>query len=147
MGGSPGQRDDGARAGLAGGNEQRRPVFKAAFRTGGLAGSILLEDVQGHAFAVDQDLAQLGVIGDADGRIGGGRGSGLGDVGISGARRGGTGDRGGSGRGGGLSDMFGGAGTTALGSTAAERNLTRITTIMAILWVGTVISLSFLLVR
>ena len=31
-----------------------------------------------------------------------------------------------SGRGGGLSDMFGGAGTTALGSTAAERNLTRI---------------------
>ena len=52
-----------------------------------------------------------------------------------------------SGRGGGLSDMFGGAGTTALGSTAAERNLTRITTVMGILWVGTVIALSFLLVR
>ena len=34
-----------------------------------------------------------------------------------------------SGRGGGLSDMFGGAGSTALGSTAAERNLTRITTV------------------
>ena len=28
-----------------------------------------------------------------------------------------------SGRGGGLSDMFGGGGSTALGSTAAERNL------------------------
>ena len=52
-----------------------------------------------------------------------------------------------SGRGGGLSDMFGGAGTTALGSTAAERNLTRITTVLAITWVGTVIALSFLLVR
>ena len=52
-----------------------------------------------------------------------------------------------SGRGGGLSDMFGGAGTTALGSTAAERNLTRITTVMGIVWIGTVIALSFLLVR
>ena len=51
-----------------------------------------------------------------------------------------------SGRGGGLSDMFGGAGTTALGSTAAERNLTRITTVMAIVWIGTVVALSFLLV-
>ena len=52
-----------------------------------------------------------------------------------------------SGRGGGLSDMFGGAGTTALGSTAAERNLTRITTVLAIVWIGTVVALSFLLVR
>ncbi len=52
-----------------------------------------------------------------------------------------------SGRGGGLSDMFGGAGSTALGSTAAERNLTRITTVFGILWIGTVIALSFLLVR
>jgi preprotein translocase subunit SecG len=52
-----------------------------------------------------------------------------------------------SGRGGGLSDMFGGAGSTALGSTAAERNLTRITTVMGMVWVGTVIALSFLLVR
>ena len=32
-----------------------------------------------------------------------------------------------SGRGGGLSDMFGGGGGAALGSSAAERNLTRIT--------------------
>ena len=52
-----------------------------------------------------------------------------------------------SGRGGGLSDMFGGAGTTALGSTAAERNLTRITTVMGLTWIGTVVALSFLLVR
>ena len=52
-----------------------------------------------------------------------------------------------SGRGGGLSDMFGGAGTTALGSTAAERNLTRITSVLAIVWIGTVVALSFLLVR
>jgi preprotein translocase subunit SecG len=52
-----------------------------------------------------------------------------------------------SGRGGGLSDMFGGAGSTALGSTSAERNLTRITTVFGIVWIGTVIALSFLLVR
>lgn len=52
-----------------------------------------------------------------------------------------------SGRGGGLSDMFGGAGTTALGSTAAERNLTRITTVLGIIWIGTIVALSFLLVR
>ncbi len=52
-----------------------------------------------------------------------------------------------SGRGGGLSDMFGGAGSTALGSTAAERNLTRITTVFGIVWIGTVIALSFLLSR
>jgi preprotein translocase subunit SecG len=52
-----------------------------------------------------------------------------------------------SGRGGGLSDMFGGAGTTALGSTAAERNLTRITTVLGLTWIGTVVALSFLLVR
>jgi len=52
-----------------------------------------------------------------------------------------------SGRGGGLSDMFGGAGSTALGSTAAERNLTRITTVLGILWIGTIVALSFLLVR
>ncbi len=50
-----------------------------------------------------------------------------------------------SGRGGGLSDMFGGVGSTALGSPAAERNLTRITTIFGILWIGTIIALSFLL--
>ena len=51
-----------------------------------------------------------------------------------------------SGRGGGLSDMFGGAGSTALGSTAAERNLTRITTVFGVVWIGTVLALSFLLV-
>ena len=39
-----------------------------------------------------------------------------------------------SGRGGGLSDMFGGGGATALGSSAAERNLTRITTVFALVW-------------
>ena len=52
-----------------------------------------------------------------------------------------------SGRGGGLSDMFGGGGGAALGSTSAERNLTRITTVLGIIWVLTVIALSFLLVR
>jgi preprotein translocase subunit SecG len=51
------------------------------------------------------------------------------------------------GRGGGLSDMFGGAGTTALGSTSAERNLTRITTVFALLWFFSVLALGFLLVR
>ncbi len=52
-----------------------------------------------------------------------------------------------SGRGGGLSDMFGGAGSTALGSTAAERNLTRITSVFGVIWIGSVVALSFLLVR
>lgn len=51
-----------------------------------------------------------------------------------------------SGRGGGLSDMFGGGGGAALGSTAAERNLNRITTVFALIWVLTTIALSFLLV-
>ena len=37
-----------------------------------------------------------------------------------------------SGRGGGLSDMFGGGGAAALGSAAAERNLNRITTVLAL---------------
>jgi preprotein translocase subunit SecG len=52
-----------------------------------------------------------------------------------------------SGRGGGLSDMFGGAGTTALGSTSAERNLTRITTVFGLIWFFSVLALGFLLVR
>ena len=52
-----------------------------------------------------------------------------------------------SGRGGGLSDMFGGAAGAALGSTAAERNLNRITFVFALIWVITVIALGFLLVR
>ncbi len=52
-----------------------------------------------------------------------------------------------SGRGGGLSDMLGGAGTTALGSSAAERNLNRITFVLALIWFLTVVALGFLLVR
>ena len=51
-----------------------------------------------------------------------------------------------SGRGGGLSDMFGGGGGAALGSSAAERNLTRITFVFALTWILSVIALSFLLV-
>lgn len=50
-----------------------------------------------------------------------------------------------SGRGGGLSDMFGGAAGASLGSTAAERNLNRITFVLALIWVITVISLGLLL--
>jgi len=52
-----------------------------------------------------------------------------------------------SGRGGGLSDMFGGGGGAALGSTSAERNLTRITTVLALIWVFTIVAAGFLLVR
>ncbi len=52
-----------------------------------------------------------------------------------------------SGRGGGLSDMFGGGGGAALGSSAAERNLTRITACFAMTWVLSVVALSFLLQR
>ncbi len=48
-----------------------------------------------------------------------------------------------SGRGGGLSDMFGGGGGAALGSSAAERNLNRITFVFALIWVFTVVALSF----
>jgi len=50
-----------------------------------------------------------------------------------------------SGRGGGLSDMFGGASGAALGSTAAERNLNRITMVFALIWGFTVIALGLLL--
>ena len=49
-----------------------------------------------------------------------------------------------SGRGGGLSDMFGGGGGAALGSTAAERNLNRITFVFAMIWLFTVMALPFL---
>jgi len=52
-----------------------------------------------------------------------------------------------SGRGGGLSDMFGGGAGTALGSSAAERNLTRITFALALTWILSVVSLTFLLER
>ena len=51
-----------------------------------------------------------------------------------------------SGRGGGLSDMFGGGGTTALGSAAAERNLNRITTAFSLVWLFTVVALGMFLV-
>lgn len=51
-----------------------------------------------------------------------------------------------SGRGGGLSDMFGGGGSSALGSAAAERNLNRITTVIALIWLFTVVALGMLLV-
>ncbi|MEI6298889.1 MAG: preprotein translocase subunit SecG [Actinomycetota bacterium] len=50
-----------------------------------------------------------------------------------------------SGQGGGLSDMFGGASGAALGSAAAERNLNRITTVFAAIWLFTVVALAFLL--
>ena len=50
-----------------------------------------------------------------------------------------------SGRGGGLSDMFGGGGSAALGSAAAERNLHRITTVFALVWIFTVVALGLLL--
>jgi preprotein translocase subunit SecG len=50
-----------------------------------------------------------------------------------------------SGRGGGLSDMFGGGGAAALGSAAAERNLNRITAVLALVWLLTVTALGILL--
>ena len=50
-----------------------------------------------------------------------------------------------SGRGGGLSDLFGGGGGAALGSSAAERNLNRITFVLALVWVFSVLTLNFLL--
>ncbi len=52
-----------------------------------------------------------------------------------------------SGRGGGLSDMFGGGSGAALGSTAAERNLNRITFVFALIWIFTTVALSFLFIR
>lgn len=48
-----------------------------------------------------------------------------------------------SGRGGGLSDMFGGGGGAALGSTAAERNLNRITFVASLVWIFTLLAVSF----
>jgi len=49
-----------------------------------------------------------------------------------------------SGRGGGLSDMFGGGGGAALGSTAAERNLNRITFVLALIWIYSLLGVTFL---
>jgi len=46
------------------------------------------------------------------------------------------------GRGGGLSDMFGGGVTSNLGSSGvAERNLNRITVIVALVWVSSIVAL------
>ncbi len=51
-----------------------------------------------------------------------------------------------SGKGGGLSDMIGGSvGATALGSAAAERNLDRITIVVALVFAFTTTGLAFLL--
>jgi preprotein translocase subunit SecG len=51
-----------------------------------------------------------------------------------------------SGKGGGLSDMFGGGmGSSAMRSTVMERNLDRITVVMALIWSFSVVSLSLLL--
>lgn len=47
-----------------------------------------------------------------------------------------------SGRGGGLSDMFGGAGTVAAGSTVVERNLDRITIAFAVVFAFTTMALA-----
>lgn len=52
-----------------------------------------------------------------------------------------------SGRGGGLSDMFGGGGGAALGSTAAERNLNRITFVAALVWIFSLVAFTFFLER
>ena len=47
-----------------------------------------------------------------------------------------------SGRGGGLSDMFGGAGSVAAGSTVVERNLDRITVAAAVTFAFTTVTLA-----
>ena len=47
-----------------------------------------------------------------------------------------------SGRGGGLSDLFGGAGSVAAGSTVVERNLDRITIAVAVIFAFTTVSLA-----
>lgn len=46
------------------------------------------------------------------------------------------------GRGGGLSDMFGGGVTSGLGTSGvAERNLNRITVVIALVWVSSIVAL------
>jgi preprotein translocase subunit SecG len=47
-----------------------------------------------------------------------------------------------SGRGGGLSDMFGGVGSVAAGSTVVERNLDRITVATAVIFAFTTVALA-----
>ena len=49
------------------------------------------------------------------------------------------------GRGGGLSDMFGGGVTSNLGASGvAERNLNRITVILAVVWIGCIVALGLI---
>jgi preprotein translocase subunit SecG len=49
------------------------------------------------------------------------------------------------GRGGGLSDLFGGGISTSLGgSSIAERNLDRLTIIIGVVWIASVIALNLL---
>ncbi|MBL3687096.1 preprotein translocase subunit SecG [Leucobacter zeae] len=49
------------------------------------------------------------------------------------------------GRGGGLSDMFGGGVTSSLGSSGvAERNLNRITVIVSLVWVMSIVGLGLI---
>ena len=49
------------------------------------------------------------------------------------------------GRGGGLSDMFGGGVTSSLGSSGvAERNLNRITVVVSLIWVTSIIALGLI---
>lgn len=49
------------------------------------------------------------------------------------------------GRGGGLSDLFGGGVSSSMGgSTVAERNLDRLTIILAVIWLGCIVALGLL---
>ncbi|MFN8098244.1 MAG: preprotein translocase subunit SecG [Dermatophilaceae bacterium] len=49
------------------------------------------------------------------------------------------------GKGGGLSDMFGGGLSTSMGSSSvAERNLTRITILMALIWVTAIVGIGLI---
>lgn len=51
-----------------------------------------------------------------------------------------------SGKGGGLSDMFGGGmGSSAMASTVMERNLDRLTVVVALTWSFTVLALGLML--
>ena len=51
-----------------------------------------------------------------------------------------------SGKGGGLSDMFGGGmGASAAGSTVMEKNLNRLTVVVALVWAFTTVALGMLL--
>ncbi len=51
-----------------------------------------------------------------------------------------------SGKGGGLSDMFGGGmGASAAGSTVMEKNLNRLTVVVAVVWSFTTVALGMLL--